>query len=216
MSRVTRVIVGLGNPGAEYEWTPHNLGFHVVERLAADEHVIFEPATALGELQPAAPCTLARVPAHDALLCKPLTWMNRSGAVVAPLVARGNVALEGLLVVYDDLDLPLGALRIRPHGGTGGHRGVASIVEELGSDQFPRLRVGVGRPRTDAARHVLTRLDGDELERARAAVAQAAEALAHWLAGASLERTMTRFHSRWNPLAPETDSGGPTLRKDRS
>jgi PTH1 family peptidyl-tRNA hydrolase len=213
---VTRLVVGLGNPGSEYEWTPHNVGFHVVERLAADARSIFEPATVLGGLQLSAPCLVARVPTHDALLVKPLGWMNRSGAVVAPLATRLQVALGDLLVVYDDIDLPLGALRIRPHGGTGGHRGVASIVEVLGSDQFPRLRVGVGRPRTDAARHVLTRMAGDELENARVSVAEAAEALFFWLEGGSLERTMTRFHSRWNPARTEQPSARPTPRKETS
>jgi PTH1 family peptidyl-tRNA hydrolase len=196
---MTRLIVGLGNPGPEYEWTPHNLGFHVVERIAAQARLIFEPATCLGASFPPLSCSVARVTQHDALLCKPRTWMNRSGAVVAPLAARLNVGLGELMVVYDDIDLPLGALRIRPHGGTGGHRGVASIVEELGSGQFPRVRVGVGRPRTDAARHVLTRMEGDELESLRVSTAEAAQALMFWLASRSTELTMTRFHSRWNP-----------------
>lgn len=197
---MSRLIVGLGNPGAEYEWTPHNLGFHVVERLAADARVLFETTATLEGFSLPAPCAMARLATRDALLCKPLTWMNRSGVVVAPLVARLALELGDLLVVYDDLDLALDELRIRPRGGSGGHRGVASIVELLGSDQFPRLRVGVGRPRTDAARHVLTRMAGDELERARISVAQAAEALADWLEHGSLDGTMTRFHSRWKPM----------------
>ena len=88
-------------------------------------------------------------------------------------------------------------LRIRPHGGTGGHRGLQSIVEELGTDRFPRLRVGVGRPRTDAARHVLEALSERERTEAEITVAEAAEALAWWLAEGDLERCMTRFHSRW-------------------
>jgi PTH1 family peptidyl-tRNA hydrolase len=196
---MTRIVVGLGNPGRDHEWTPHNLGFHLVELVAARQRTFFEPATVLGEPSLTEPALVARVPEHDAWLVKPLCWMNRSGLVVAPLVRRGATALADLLVVYDDLDLEPGALRIRPHGGTGGHRGVASIVTELGSDRFPRLRVGVGRPRTDAARHVLARLGGDELDNARVAVARAADALEFWLADGSLERTMTRFHSRWNP-----------------
>lgn len=164
---MTRLLVGLGNPGSEYEWTPHNLGFHVVERLASDARVIFETTTTLDGFSLPAPCALARLPVWDALVCKPLTWMNRSGVVVAPLYARLSLEPRDLIVVHDELDLALDELWIRPQGGSGGHRGVASIVELLGSDQFPRLRVGVGRPRTDAARHVLKRMSGDELERAR-------------------------------------------------
>ena len=106
------------------------------------------------------------------------------------------------MVVYDDLDLDPGVLRIRPHGGTGGHRGLQSIVEELGTDRFPRLRVGVGRPRTDAARHVLERLSERERTEAEITVAEAADALAWWLDEGDLERCMTRFHSRWKEGRP--------------
>lgn len=205
------LVVGLGNPGAEYEWTPHNLGFHALERLAQDYGRLFGPtrvgstptfesSTTLGAARPPAPCSVARCALHDAWLVKPLTYMNRSGAVVAPLARALRVPPSKLLVVYDDLDLEPGRLRIRPHGGSGGHNGVRSIVEALGVDTFPRLRIGVGRPRTDAARHVLSKLAGDDLATAQIAVAQAAEALAAWLVEGDTERIMTRFHSRWKPM----------------
>jgi PTH1 family peptidyl-tRNA hydrolase len=204
-------VIGLGNPGPEYEWTPHNLGFHALERLVQDCERLFGPArvgpapgfqtpTTLGAARPPAPCLVARCASHDAWLVKPLTFMNRSGAVVAPLARALRVPPSKLMVVYDDLDLEPGRLRIRPHGGSGGHNGVRSIVEALGSDAFPRLRIGVGRPRTDAARQVLSKLTGDELTTARIAVAEAAEALAAWLVEGDLERVMSRFHSRWKPM----------------
>ena len=129
--------------------------------------------------------------------------MNGSGIVVAPLSRELGLPCAQILVVYDDMDLPLGALRIRPHGGSGGHRGVQSIVDELGTDGFPRLRVGVGRPRTEAARHVLTPMGDDERAIATHAVAEAAEAIAFWLEDGSIERCMTRFHSRWKPGPPQ-------------
>jgi len=192
-----KLVVGLGNPGPEYEWTPHNLGFHVVERLARVRGLIFEPAARLGGWTGRLDFEAARDPDGDVLLVKPQCWMNRSGRVVAPLAAWCGASSEELFVVYDDIDLEAGVLRIRPHGGSGGHRGVQSIVEELGGDRFPRLRVGVGRPRTDAARHVLEPLSKGERTEAEITVAEATDALAWWLAEGDLERCMTRFHSRW-------------------
>jgi PTH1 family peptidyl-tRNA hydrolase len=199
---VTRLVVGLGNPGPKYEWTPHNLGFHVVETLARGSRSIFQTPAALGLDVPTAGCLLARDAARDAWLAKPMGYVNASGSAVAPLVRSLGIAPDALAVVYDDLDLPLGALRIRPHGGHGGHNGVRSIVEALGHDRFPRLRIGVGRPRTDAARHVLSRLEGDERRAAEVAVAEAADALGAWLDAGDLERVMTRFHSRWKDQGP--------------
>jgi PTH1 family peptidyl-tRNA hydrolase len=197
-----KLVVGLGNPGPEYEWTPHNLGFHVVERLAREQGLIFEPAARLGGWTGRLDFEAARDPRGRVLLVKPLCWMNRSGRVVAPLVAWCGSPPEELFVVYDDIDLEPGVLRIRPHGGAGGHRGVQSIVDELGTDRFPRLRVGVGRPRTDAARHVLESLSERERTEAEITVADAADALAWWLAEGDLERCMTRFHSRWKEGRP--------------
>lgn len=201
---MTRLVVGLGNPGRDYDWTPHNLGFHVVERLAADAKLIFEPPTLPGPQRPPATGLLARDVAHDAWLVKPLAYVNRSGDVVAALCRTLGVEPGGVFVVCDDIDLPLGALRIRPHGGHGGHNGLRSIVSTLGTDRFPRLRMGVGRPRTDAARHVLSPFAGAERSAAEISVAEAAEALAAWLHEGDLERLMTRFHSRWTqgPAGP--------------
>jgi PTH1 family peptidyl-tRNA hydrolase len=204
---LTRLVIGLGNPGPEHEWTPHNLGFHVVERIAAAEGSIFEPAAALEGWNGPRGFDWARLPERDALLVKPLTFMNRSGTVVAPLARHCAAAPEEVFAVFDDIDLPLGTLRIRPHGGTGGHRGVQSIVTELGTDRFPRLRIGVGRPRTDAARHVLSRFSERERELAEVLVVEAAEAVLFWLREGDLERCMTRFHSRWTP---EGDKGART------
>jgi PTH1 family peptidyl-tRNA hydrolase len=197
---VTRLVVGLGNPGPQYEWTPHNLGFHALEKLALEEKLIFGSSSVLGALRPAAPCLVARDERRDALLVKPLTFMNVSGTVVAPLARALGTAAHELMVVFDDIDLELGVLRIRPHGGTGGHNGVRSIVDELGLDHFPRLRMGVGRPRTDAARHVLSKFEGSARVSAEIAVAEAALALRAWLDSGDLAAVMTRFHSRWKDM----------------
>lgn len=201
---MTRLVVGLGNPGPQYEWTPHNVGFHALDELARRSKLFFEAPAVLGAAMAGIPCLLARDTRRDALLVKPMTFMNLSGTAVAPLARTLGVPPEQVLAVFDDLDLPVGALRIRPHGGSGGHNGVRSMVQMLGSDHFPRLRIGVGRPRTDAARHVLTQLTGEARIHAEITVAHAAEFLEAWIGEPeSLEKLMTRFHSRWKDLGPE-------------
>jgi len=192
-----RVVCGLGNPGPDYAGTRHNVGFAVLDHLARREGLLFEsPAVLEGYT---APRQLVCARARDALLVKPLTFMNRSGVVLAPIVRWAGVEPADVLVVYDDLDLPFAALRIRPHGGHGGHNGMRSILESLGTEGFPRLRVGIGNPRTDAARHVLARFAPDEEEDIAISVAEASDAILSWLECGDIELVMTRFHSRWNP-----------------
>jgi len=195
---VTRLVVGLGNPGPEYEWTRHNVGFHVVDRLAGEEGVIFESARRLPDYTGAALFTFARSKRFDALFVKPLTFMNLSGTAVTALAQNLQLAPESILVVYDDMDLDFKRLRIRAHGGPGTHNGMRSIVATLGTDRFPRLRVGIGIARTDAARHVLERFSKAEMQDAEISVAEAADAIRAWLGGEDLDGVMTRFHSRWN------------------
>ena len=191
------LVVGLGNPGPEYDWTRHNVGFHVLDRLASDERLIFQSARKLDGYAGPNHFTFARSTRFDALYVKPSTYMNRSGDVVALLYASFALAPGSIFVVSDDLDLPLGKLRIRPHGGPGTHNGLRSIVNSLGTDRFPRLRVGIGAARTDAARHVLERFSEDEQPEIEISVAESAEALLAWLESGDLESVMTRFHSRW-------------------
>jgi PTH1 family peptidyl-tRNA hydrolase len=197
-----RIVVGLGNPGPDYAGTRHNVGYEVVEHLARHEGLLFRsphemPAELEGYVGPRA-FRCARSFDPDALLVEPTTYMNLSGTVVAPLVRWAEATPENVLVVYDDLDLPLGAKRFRPQGGTGGHKGMRSILECLGTDRFPRLRVGIGRSGTDAARHVLQRFRPDERVEMDVTVAEASEALLDWLLCGDLEKCMTRFHSRWS------------------
>ncbi|HIG85474.1 MAG TPA: aminoacyl-tRNA hydrolase [Planctomycetes bacterium] len=208
---MTRLIVGLGNPGSEYHWTRHNMGFHVVEELAKELGLLFQSASCLsptsGLLPAGDPGRSARgfewahSVKHNALLLKPTTFMNRSGrALASALHFLGDVApdFDEIFVVYDDLDLELGQLRIRPHGGHGGQNGMRSILEHLDTDSVPRLRVGIGRSGTDAARHVLSPFLDKEMEDAKISVREAAEALLDWLTTGDLSGCMTRFHSRWN------------------
>jgi PTH1 family peptidyl-tRNA hydrolase len=193
-----RLVFGLGNPGREYEATRHNVGFDVVDHLARREGAFFEPATSLERYEGRTAFSCARLFEPPALLVKPTTFMNRSGEVVPPLLAWAGAEPEACMVVVDDLDLPTAKLRIRPHGSSGGHNGLTSIIENLGTDRFPRLRVGIGRSRTDAARHVLSRFDAEERDAIERAVAEAADALFAWLLGGDIAAVMTRFHSRWS------------------
>ncbi len=190
-------MFGLGNPGPEHAHTRHNVGHDVLDHLARREGLAFEPASSLEGYSGPPEFTCARSFDPDALLVRPTTFMNRSGTVVAPLVAWARREPGDLLVVVDDLDLPLAHLRIRPHGGSGGHNGLRSIIDSLGTERFPRLRVGIGRSPTDAARHVLARFSREEREEIDPALAEAAEAIFSWLRTGDLEACMTRFHSRW-------------------
>lgn len=199
-----RLVVGLGNPGPDYEGTRHNVGFQVLDHLARREGLLFHPVRKLEGYTGPGNFRWAGLASPSALLVKPETFMNRSGSVVAPLARWMRTAPEDalpvdrILVVYDDLDLDLGRLRIRPHGGHGGHNGMRSIIESLASDRFPRLRVGIGPAGTDAARYVLGRFSPKEAVEAEISAAEATEAILDWLATGDLEGCMTRFHSRWN------------------
>jgi len=167
-----KAIIGLGNPGAKYRGTRHNVGFAVLDELAARRRVTFDssPVDAL----------VARVRGDSpVLLAKPVTFVNLSGEAVSALLRYYKIEVGDLLVIVDEVQLPLGKLRARARGSAGGHNGLKSIVAHLGED-FARLRIGVGRgdPRRDLADHVLARFDADEMaeiERATTRSADAAE-----------------------------------------
>lgn len=200
-----RLVVGLGNPGPDYAGTRHNVGFQVLDRLARSQGLLFHPGRKLEGYTGPGTFRFAQLESPRALLVMPETYMNRSGSVVAPLARwawpdaePGALPVERLMVVYDDLDLDLGRLRIRPHGGHGGQNGMRSIIDSLASDRFPRLRVGIGPAGTDAARYVLGRFSPKEAVEAEISAVEAAEAVLDWLTTGDLEGCMTRFHSRWN------------------
>lgn len=194
-----KLVVGLGNPGPEYEWTRHNIGFEVLNLLARRRQLLFHPGRKLDGFEGPAPFEYALHPAVNgggALLIKPLTFMNRSGVAVAALARQLQVPPAQIMVVTDDLDLPFGKLRLRAQGGPGTHNGMRSILDSLASDQFPRLRVGIGQAGTDAARYVLARFRPEEQADIEITAAQAADAIEAWIAGEELVPLMTRVHSR--------------------
>jgi PTH1 family peptidyl-tRNA hydrolase len=152
------VIVGLGNPGRKYAASRHNVGFALTQRLAAKREAKFK------KRKYSAKAVQVELENGPALLVKPWTYMNRSGKAVRDLVQGGGVKLDRLLVVYDDLDIPLGEVRIRKTGGPGTHNGMASIVQEIDSTAFPRIRIGIGPlpSGVDATDFVLDRFREDE------------------------------------------------------
>lgn len=178
------LVAGLGNPGPRYAETRHNLGFWVVDRLAQEDGLAWKQSGR---------ALVARW--GSGWLMKPTTFMNASGEAVAPFVRYYHIAPERLLVVHDDLDLPLGRMRLRRGGSAGGQRGVRSIIERLGTDRFDRLRLGIGRPPAgwDAASWVLARFSPKERPLAERVALAAAEAVRVWR-DEGLEAAQRRFN----------------------
>ena len=184
-----KLIAGLGNPGRRYQQTRHNIGFAVVDELARRFDAAFEVGRAN------ALTARTGTGAGAVLIAKPLTMMNLSGEAVGGLAHFFKIVPSDIIVVADDVNLPLGRLRLRANGSAGGHNGFKSIIASLSTDLFPRLRVGVGRgdPRRDLADHVLARFDQDEAEDVERAIARAADAVETFLAE-GIEVAMNRFN----------------------
>jgi PTH1 family peptidyl-tRNA hydrolase len=183
------ILVGLGNPGREYARTRHNVGFMLIDRLAVR-------LDAQGmRLQSDAIVTTARLEDRKILLAKPQTYMNLSGRAVQSLARFYKTPLMNLLVAYDDLDLPLGSLRLRPGGGPGGQKGMASTLEMLGSQDVARLRIGIGRPpgRMDPAAYVLQPFTERELEMVSEILGQAEDASLAFVRD-GIDAAMNRFN----------------------
>jgi peptidyl-tRNA hydrolase, PTH1 family len=188
VERDVKLVVGLGNPGSRYADTRHNVGFMLVDRLA-QRH-----GAAISKKQCSGLVGFAESPGEKLCLAKPQTYMNLSGETVGCLMRYYKVPISGLLVVYDDRDLPLGRLRLRDGGGAGGHRGIESIIAVLGTQQFPRLRIGIGRPtEVDAVDHVLGRFSPDERPTVTATLDRAADAVEVALRD-GLVRAMNEFN----------------------
>jgi PTH1 family peptidyl-tRNA hydrolase len=173
----SKIVVGLGNPGSQYAQTRHNIGWMVVDRLA-------DRAGWAGRARnkDAAATVGGRFKGLDLVLVKPMTFMNESGIAVRKILARERAPLPEMLVVVDDFSLPFGKLRFREGGGPGGHNGLGSIIDELGTEHFSRLRVGIGEPGRGFVDHVLSTFAPDErlrLDELLDAAADAVEAWAH-------------------------------------
>ena len=170
-----KVIVGLGNPGKKYSDTRHNIGFRVLEEIARRSSIEKEESrfdAIIGHI---------RIGGEKVLLVKPLTYMNLSGKTVQPLARWFKLNLSDLIIIYDDMDLPPGALRLRAQGGSGGHKGMASIIERLGTQEFARIRIGIGRPNNEAINWVLGRFSPSEQKLMEEVISQAVAAVECWI-----------------------------------
>ena len=183
-----KIVVGLGNPGDQYRETRHNIGWMVLDRVA-------ERAgwSGRGRTRDASSVVMGRFRGLDLLLAKPLTWMNESGIAVRKVLARERAPLVELLVVVDDFSLPFGKIRFREGGGSGGHNGLRSIIDELATEQFSRLRVGIGDPGRDAVDHVLSPFSPEQKPRLDELLDAAADAVETW----AREGT-SKASNRWN------------------
>jgi peptidyl-tRNA hydrolase, PTH1 family len=190
MDMTKYLIVGLGNPGREYRENRHNVGFMVLDRLQK------QFGWRLARLQSNALVTTVNWEDHRLVLAKPQTYMNLSGQSVSALKRFYQLELDQMIVIHDDLDLPYGTLRIRPGGGSGGQKGLASIITHLGTQDFPRLRVGIGRPpgRMDAADYVLQAFSADEQKELLVILDTAVQALQVFIRS-GLDTAMNEFNS---------------------
>lgn len=199
-----KIVTGLGNPGSEYARTPHNVGFRVVDRIAESNSAIWRDEAKFS-------ASVAKVKSRglDLILVKPLTYMNLSGEAVGRLARYYNVSLSDLTVISDDADLPVGRLRIRAEGGSGGHRGLQSIIDCCGGRAFARVRVGIGRSAHGGglADHVLGRLAPEDEAVLQRAEAAAAEAVICVVTRGTAE-AMNKFNAESATVAPPADRQG--------
>jgi PTH1 family peptidyl-tRNA hydrolase len=183
------LIVGLGNPGREYARNRHNVGFQCLDHLARVHGIEFRRhrfKAALGE---------GRIGGHRLLLAKPLTFMNESGLAVGSISRWYKISPERILVIHDDLDLPLGKIRLRPNGSGGGHKGINSIIAELGTRDFARLRIGIGRPeRGDPIDYVLGDFGRDQ-EPVVATTCELVECIVLSFLEEGIERAMNAYNN---------------------
>jgi peptidyl-tRNA hydrolase, PTH1 family len=193
-----KLIVGLGNPGREYRDTRHNVGFMVADEIAKRHTLAF----AMAPSQVPDAFVAKRFGSPPLMLAKPLTFMNNSGDAVAALARYYDVPIGDLLVVVDEVALPFGRLRARARGSAGGHNGLKSVIARLGTTEFPRLRLGVGRgdARRDLADHVLSRFEADEQSALGEFITRAADA-AEMFAAEGIDKVMTTY----NPGATDPD-----------
>jgi len=184
-----KLLVGLGNPGSEYSRNRHNMGFLCLNHFAKSHRLAFS------QRQSKARVAKGEVGGEPVILSKPTTYMNLSGAAVASLVRQWKVSLSDILIVHDDMDLPLGKIRLKPKGSAAGHHGIESIIASLGSQEFPRLRVGIGRPGDTGGTidYVLGDFVSSERDLVEEVIARVSKAIDCFIAE-GLEKTMSKFN----------------------
>jgi len=196
-----KMIVGLGNPGPEYALTRHNVGFQTLDVLAERHGLGFDrfqkrARLGIGQLALRGDPESPRNSVYRVVLAKPMTYMNASGEAVGPLAAFYKIAPQDILVVCDDLDLPLGKIRLRPGGGSGGQKGLASISKALGTEEYPRLRVGIGRPpgQMEPTDYVLQKFSAGQEKEMAFVRDRATDAIETWLTD-GIEAAMNQYNA---------------------
>jgi peptidyl-tRNA hydrolase, PTH1 family len=194
------LVVGLGNPGEEYEKTPHNLGFRVVDLLAQ------RYAIRVSRKDSKALTGVGEIAGKPVMLAKPHTYMNLSGVSVAGLMAKHSLAPENLILVYDELDLPWGEMRIKPRGSAAGHHGSESVIGQVGTTEFVRVRLGInpGHKLRDGAEYLLAPIKRTQWKESEELVGRGADAVASIIAE-GVEKSMTMFNRRAQGLKTEEE-----------
>lgn len=188
--RIMKMIVGLGNIGTRYDETRHNTGFMVVDQLARDYHL-----GAFTHLKQEAVAVSGVINGEKVMLVKPTTFMNDSGRAVGPLVDYYDIDLDDLVIVNDDLDMPVGKVRLKTHGASGGHNGLKSIISVLGTKNFNRVKVGIDHPQHGTViSHVLGKFSKEERPKFDQAVEQAEHALEDWINGEDFAKLMNAYN----------------------
>lgn len=184
-----RLIVGLGNPGKKYEQTRHNVGFMVVDELLKKLNL------KLDQEGFKAFYTTYFYKGEKIIICKPQTYMNLSGEAVSEIVSYYKIAHEDIVVIYDDLDLPMGKLRLRNSGSSGGHNGIKNIINMLSDQNIKRIRIGISRDdKYDVKDYVLSKISGEDLKLFESAKDKATEALLYWLDETDFNKVMSKFN----------------------
>lgn len=195
--RTMKMIVGLGNIGTRYDETRHNTGFMVVDQLARDYHL-----GAFTHLKQEAVAVSGVINGEKVMLVKPTTFMNDSGRAVGPLVDYYDIDLDDLVIVNDDLDMPVGKVRLKTHGASGGHNGLKSIISALGTKNFNRVKVGIDHPQHGTVvSHVLGKFSKEERPKFDQAVEQAEHALEDWINGEDFAKLMNAYNSPFVKLS---------------
>ncbi|UXR71805.1 MULTISPECIES: aminoacyl-tRNA hydrolase [unclassified Staphylococcus] len=185
-----KCIVGLGNIGKRYERTRHNIGFEVIDALLDQHQITLDKQKFRGAY------TIARINGEKVMLIEPLTLMNLSGEAVGPLMDYYNIEIEDLLVLYDDLDLAQGNIRLRQKGSAGGHNGMKSIIAHLGTSDFKRIRIGIDRPTNGMSvpDYVLQKFSDSEMKTMQPVIEHVAKAVEAFIGGETFENVMTHYN----------------------
>lgn len=186
-----KMLVGLGNPGERYDGTRHNVGFMVLDQVIKQAGIQFDQQKFNADF------TIWRCGTEKIICVKPFTYMNNSGEAVLPLMSYFGVGLEDLLVVYDDLDLEPGRIRLRSKGSAGGHNGIKSLIHLLGSQEFDRIKVGIGRPLPGwkVVDHVLAVFDPESASLVQGAIDKSVKIIEEWANGSSFIDLMNRYNA---------------------